>query len=56
MRIWNGPEKKEYVLSGDDLEEMFSTYWRIIKENINIKTDSIRFIDKRSKPEYDEIF
>ena len=56
MRIWNGPEKKEYILSGDDLEEMFTTYWRIIKENINIKTDSIRFIDKRSKHEYDEIF
>jgi hypothetical protein len=56
MRIWNGPEKKEYILSGDDLEDMFSTYWRIIKENINIETGSIRFIDKRAKPEYDEIF
>lgn len=59
MRIWNGPEKKEYVLSGDDLEDledMFNTYWRIIKENINTKTDSIRFIDKRVKPELDDVF
>ena len=56
MRIWNGPEQKEYVLSGDDLEDMFSTYWRIIKENINIETGRINFIDKRVKPEYEEIF
>ena len=56
MRIWNGPEKKEYILSGDDLEDMFNTYWRIIKENINIETGSISFIDKRVKPEYEEVF
>lgn len=56
MSIWNGPEQKEYVLSGDDLEDMFSTYWRIIKENINIETGHINFIDKRVKPEYEEIF
>lgn len=56
MRIWCGPEKKEYILSGDDLEGLFSTYWRIIKENINIETGSIRFIDNRVKPEYEEIF
>lgn len=56
MRIWNGPEKKEYVLFGDDLEDMFSTYWRIIKENINIETGCIYFIDKRVKPEYDDVF
>jgi len=57
MRIWNGPEKKEYILSGDDLEDMFSTYWRIIKENM-YKTlpGHMYFVDRRIKPEYEEIF
>lgn len=58
MRIWNGLEKKEYILSGDDLEDMFSTYWRIIKENMynSIIHGHMYFVDRRVKPEYEEIF
>ena len=61
MRIWCGPEKKEYGLYGDTLnnyKDMEYIYSKIIKENMHksIIPGHVYFVDRRVKPEYEEIF